>query len=103
MRPSDMTGAVRVFATLLVLLLKGGRAQTDLGFDYLMLTRQWGPTFCENNNCDKPTYNLFTIHGLWPNSNDGNHPAFCVSSGELRMLELQRRPGSAAARRCMDG
>jgi hypothetical protein len=34
-----MTGAVRVFATLLVLLLKGGRAQTDLGFDYLMLTR----------------------------------------------------------------
>jgi hypothetical protein len=29
--------------------------------------------------------------------------AAAMSSGELRMLELQRRPGSAAARRCMDG
>lgn len=39
MRPSDMTGAVRLAAALLVLLLKGGKAQNDLGFDYLMLTR----------------------------------------------------------------
>lgn len=24
-----------------------------------------------------PRSNLFTIHGLWPNSADGNHPASC--------------------------
>lgn len=58
-------------------------ATADLGFDYLMLARQWPPSFCETTTCSQNTYNLFTIHGLWPNNNDGSSPANCPSNVEF--------------------
>ncbi|PSC77036.1 S-RNase [Micractinium conductrix] len=56
-------------------------AQPTPGFDYLMLARQWGPSFCAAGSCSQPAFNLFTLHGLWPNNNDSrDSPASC--SGE---------------------
>lgn len=53
-------------------------AKQDVGFDYLMLVRQWGPTFCQTTNCTSTPYNMFTLHGLWPNYYNGSYPANCA-------------------------
>ncbi|XP_078434468.1 ribonuclease 2 [Wolffia australiana] len=55
-------------------------------FDYFLLSLQWPGTFCRrtrhccpSNGCCKRSVDLeeFTIHGLWPNYNDGTWPACC--------------------------
>ncbi|KAL1816885.1 ribonuclease 2 [Daucus carota subsp. sativus] len=59
-------------------------------FDYFKLSLQWPGTVCRNtrhccasNGCcrgsNSPTE--FTIHGLWPDYNDGTWPACCTKSG----------------------
>ncbi|KAK1398051.1 Ribonuclease T(2) [Heracleum sosnowskyi] len=58
-------------------------------FDYFKLSLQWPGTICRNtrhccssNGCcrgsSSPTE--FTIHGLWPDYNDGTWPACCTKS-----------------------
>lgn len=83
MQPDRGAAAHTIVAALLLLLMGGARAQSngsDLGFDYLLLARMWPATFCESTKCDQPTYNLFTIHGLWPNSASGDDPVDCDKS-----------------------
>ncbi|KAL4852782.1 Ribonuclease Phyb [Chlorella vulgaris] len=50
-------------SAVLTTFVAQARSQSNLGFDYLVLSS-----------------NLFTIHGLWPNNDNGNHPAFCDDS-----------------------
>ncbi|KAK7292769.1 hypothetical protein RJT34_15622 [Clitoria ternatea] len=75
--------AVTTHATL----LEGERNQRD--FDYFALALQWPPTYCRratrccsSNACcrgsNSPT--VFTIHGLWPDYNDGTWPSCCTKS-----------------------
>ncbi|PQM42298.1 ribonuclease 2 [Prunus yedoensis var. nudiflora] len=63
----------------------GSRGQRE--FDYFKLALQWPGTFCQHtrhccssNACcrgaNSPT--VFTIHGLWPDYNDGTWPACCT-------------------------
>ncbi|CAL9023064.1 unnamed protein product [Prunus brigantina] len=63
----------------------GSRGQRE--FDYFNLALQWPGTFCQrtryccsSNACcrgaNSPT--VFTIHGLWPDYNDGTWPACCT-------------------------
>ena len=53
-------------------------------FDFLVLSQTWQPFFCSTMSnmpgCASPTDYMktqFTIHGLWPDKLNNNHPAFC--------------------------
>ncbi|XP_073057242.1 ribonuclease 2 [Primulina eburnea] len=66
------------------MLRKGGSKQRE--FDYFKLALQWPGTFCRkthrccsSNGCCRGSNSPaeFTIHGLWPDYNDGTWPACC--------------------------
>lgn len=81
----------------------GGRRVAELvsksgqrEFDYFALSLQWPGTYCRktrhccsSNACcrgsNSPT--IFTIHGLWPDYNDGTWPA-CCSSSQFNVKEI---------------
>ena len=57
--------------------------QGDDSFDYYMLAMNWPGSVCESlKPCHgvSSEYNYFTIHGLWPNRDDGSYPSNCEGS-----------------------
>mmetsp|Transcript_14013 Transcript_14013/g.39616 ORF Transcript_14013/g.39616 Transcript_14013/m.39616 type:complete len:194 (-) Transcript_14013:383-964(-) len=51
-------------------------------------TMTWPGTFCEEKRCTKEP-NYFTVHGLWPNYENGKWPAFCNSSYPFNVDEIE--------------
>ncbi len=45
-------------------------------FDYYMLVLSWSPEFCYShpNAAQCSQHTGFTVHGLWPQRNDGSYP-----------------------------
>ncbi|XP_077228482.1 ribonuclease 2-like isoform X2 [Tasmannia lanceolata] len=67
--------------------LNVGKEQKE--FDYFILALQWPGTICQrthhccsSNGCCRSSLSPteFTMHGLWPNYNDGSWPACCSGS-----------------------
>ncbi|GAM22940.1 hypothetical protein SAMD00019534_061150, partial [Acytostelium subglobosum LB1] len=47
-------------------------------FDFYLFVEQWIYSFCDTQSClPGKEREAFTIHGLWPNNNDGSYPSFC--------------------------
>lgn len=79
----DAGGDVRSGATL------GDRAQSHHNrraltaapgqFDFYVLNLSWSPEFCHGhpNATECAQHRAFTLHGLWPQNNDGTYPEDC--------------------------
>ncbi|OQR81278.1 hypothetical protein ACHHYP_16525 [Achlya hypogyna] len=64
-------------------------AHSVQAFDFFLLSQTWQPAFCSSGNypgCDSPTAFMqsnLTIHGLWPENQDGSYPSFCDPNNVL--------------------
>lgn len=54
---------------------------SDHDFDLFILVRSYSPTFCLAEECTRRPVQAFTIHGLWPEYDNGAWPEYCNTSG----------------------
>ncbi|KAK4399804.1 Extracellular ribonuclease LE [Sesamum angolense] len=70
------------FILVELLLLLQCLSHLGHGYDFFYFVQQWSSSYCDTKrSCcypttGKPTAN-FTIHGLWPNYNNGSYPSNC--------------------------
>lgn len=87
-----LLGCVALCSSSGVRAENGGSGQSD-SWDFLMLVQQWAPGVCEsassNQHCTIPSYvRYWTIHGFWPNNNDGSYPYNCKGAEPFNMKRL---------------
>ncbi|KAJ3673370.1 hypothetical protein LUZ60_006744 [Juncus effusus] len=63
-------------------------------FDFFYFVQQWPGSYCDTQRrCCYPTTGKpaaeFTIHGLWPNYNDGTYPSNCDQNQEFDYSEIE--------------
>ncbi|XP_058771967.1 ribonuclease MC-like [Vicia villosa] len=79
---STMSSPLTTFLLLLLLVLFPG----CVAFDRLVLASIWGPTYCKHHgDCDRNAVVVetnFTIHGLWPNTDQDPQPTLCPASNQ---------------------
>lgn len=61
-----------------------------LHLKFQIVCRQYGPTFCQAKSCSSPAVSKFTIHGLWPDSDNGRYPADCNPSNQFSTNNLSQ-------------
>lgn len=99
--PTALPTALFAILAVLIATLPPARAQDVAGrFDYYVLALSWAPSWCASvddprdaNSCDPGRRAHFTVHGLWPQYEDG-WPADCPSS--------HRNPTRAETRQMVD-
>ncbi|KAL3501421.1 hypothetical protein ACH5RR_035870 [Cinchona calisaya] len=87
------------FFKLLVLLCLTVLCVAQDDFDFFYFVQQWPASYCDTKrSCCYPTTGKpaedFSIHGLWPNRNDGSWPSNCKkdsSFDESEVSDLIRR------------
>jgi len=84
---------------------KSAAKQTQGNFDYYLLSLSWAPNYCaehpgdNSTECRSGNHKGFVLHGLWPQSNEGEplmscQPARPVAGDIVRhMLEYYPSPG----------
>ncbi|KAL0408698.1 UNVERIFIED_CONTAM: Ribonuclease 1 [Sesamum radiatum] len=68
-------------------------------FDFFYFVQQWPGSYCDSKrSCCYPKTGKpasdFSIHGLWPNYNDGSYPSNCESENQFdpsKISDLSRR------------
>eukprot|EP01122_Echinamoeba_exundans_P000171 TRINITY_DN1014_c0_g1_i1.p1 TRINITY_DN1014_c0_g1~~TRINITY_DN1014_c0_g1_i1.p1 ORF type:complete len:232 (+),score=52.65 TRINITY_DN1014_c0_g1_i1:211-906(+) len=57
----------------------GCKPSSNFNWDYFLLMQQWPGTECNTSHClpNADNYNYWTLHGLWPQRNDGSWPQCC--------------------------
>ena len=65
-------------ATLLFASIQVESCSNNYHFDYILLALQWPESFCEQNKC-LPHQDKWSIHGSWPENNDGSWPQDCCT------------------------
>lgn len=68
----------RHFVLVACMLAGAFACTTTTTYDYLALVQQWPPTQCSFHTCTNSSIDFFTLHGLWPDNNDGSYPCFCT-------------------------
>ena len=87
--------ALRAAGLIAIVLLAACEPEPEI--DHYVLALNWQPAFCEYNTAkpecgaldedDFAATNL-TLHGLWPNAADGDHPFYCsVTANDRRTDE----------------
>lgn len=68
----------------------------DFSPNSYLLTLAWQPEACRSKAADTSDPSAcdggrtWTLHGLWPNSDDGKHPRYCRASQALDASEVRR-------------
>jgi len=58
-------------------------------FDYYLLSLSWAPNYCadhpndNSNECKTGNRKAFVLHGLWPQSNEGQPPMSCQTASPV--------------------
>ncbi|KAL4428999.1 hypothetical protein ABPG77_006038 [Micractinium sp. CCAP 211/92] len=74
--------AAAITLSLLALAITGlAKKSSDHDFDLFILVRSYSPTFCLAEECTRRPVQAFTIHGLWPEYDNGAWPEYCNTSG----------------------
>ncbi len=97
-------------AALLLAAAPGVRAAEPGDFDYYVLALSWSPAWCESEiaagdapeQCAPHRDLGFTLHGLWPQYDDGGWPEYCQTSARdpargqtAAMRDIMGSPGLA--------
>ncbi|XP_031276210.1 extracellular ribonuclease LE-like [Pistacia vera] len=68
-------------------------------FDFFYFVQQWPGSYCDTSqSCCYPTSGKpapdFSIHGLWPNNNDGSYPSNCDPNDPFDKSKISDLTGS---------
>jgi len=71
-----------LFSIFFVVALSKSPQIKDISWDYLELVSQWPGSGCQSQSCVRSISSIswWTLHGLWPQRNDGTWPATCGGS-----------------------
>lgn len=58
--------------------LQSKHCSKNYHFDYILLATQWPEAFCETSKC-APHKDKWSIHGAWPENNNGSYPQNCCT------------------------
>ncbi|CAN6484571.1 unnamed protein product [Victoria cruziana] len=79
--------------TVVFLLLLSSVMSTAREFDFFFFVQQWPGSYCDTRRgccypkAGKPAAD-FSIHGLWPNYNDGSYPSYCDRHSHFNTAEI---------------